>query len=461
MTRGTIIITILAFYLIAMFLIGLKGRKYSSTNKDTMTAAKSGGLLLVAGSYLGAHIGNGVVVGGAQYGAVYGIGGAWYGVGTAFSYILFAIVMAKVVYNKGYITLADPLREKYGDKVTTTLIAILHCATMIAIAAGQIMAGKLLFQYVGLSGEMGAIITFVVVMIYSAMSGMWGVMMTDVIQSTIIFIACIGTVIWMGNEGAFSFMSQNLEASNYELVPFDLGTLMMMFGPTALYGLISAPGFQRTAASKSLKIATVAPIISAVIIIGFAFIPVLFGMYAHALWPEAEASTILFKLLLEAMPPLLGGLIVCAIIAAVMSTCDGGLLAASANIVNDIYLKVINPEGEANEKKLSVMTTVSTICIGLVALLVSLKFTMLVSLLSMAYSMLNAGALWMILGAVFWKKATTPGAIAGFVCGIGTYFLINFGVITVPLASIFPLLPSLIGYVVVCLLTQPKEEIKA
>lgn len=89
-SRVTIILVIMAIYLAGMLWIGLKGRKYSETNKDFMTAAKQGSMLLVVGSYLGSHLGNGVVVGGAQYGALYGIGGLWYGAGAALSFVLFA-----------------------------------------------------------------------------------------------------------------------------------------------------------------------------------------------------------------------------------------------------------------------------------------------------------------------------------------------------------------------------------
>lgn len=56
------------------------------------------------------------------------------------------------------------------------------------------------------------------------------------------------------------------------------------------------------------------------------------GMYGHALWPEADTSIVFFKLLMEKMPPVMAGLMVACICAAVMSTCDGGLIAGSANM---------------------------------------------------------------------------------------------------------------------------------
>ena len=202
-----------------------------------MTAAKQGAMFMVVGSYLGSHLGNGVVVGGAQYGAMYGIGGLWYGAGAALSYVLFGLVMSRIVYKRGYITLPDVLARCYGDKLTTVLIAVLHYCAMIAICAGQIMAGRLLFEYAGLPGEWGAIITFLIVMVYSSMSGLWGVLMTDVFQSSIIFVVTIAIVVWIFANGGGAIMAENLPASSFEVMPFDAETMIMMFGPTALFGL--------------------------------------------------------------------------------------------------------------------------------------------------------------------------------------------------------------------------------
>ena len=314
-SRVTIILVIMAIYLAGMLWIGLKGRKYSETNKDFMTAAKQGSMLLVVGSYLGSHLGNGVVVGGAQYGALYGIGGLWYGAGAALSFVLFALVMSKIVYKKGYLTLPDVLSDRYGGKVVSVLIAILHYCTMIAICAGQIMAGRLLFEYVGLPGTAGAAITFIIVIGYSTMSGLWGVLMTDVVQSSIIFVVTIVGVIWIFAQGGWSVMTANLPATSFQIMPFNAETMIMMFGPSALFGLTSATAFQRTVASKTMKIAFWAPIIASVLVVAYAALPVLMGMYGHALWPEADTSIVFFKLLMEKMPPVMAGLMVACICA--------------------------------------------------------------------------------------------------------------------------------------------------
>ena len=81
----------------------------------------------------------------------------------------------------------------------------------------------------------------------------------------------------------------------------------------------------------------------------------------------------------------------------------------------------------------------------------------LIPLLSLAYSLINAGALIMIVGGVFWKKATKEGAIASFIVGVGLTLLNSFKIIVIPYASVLPLLPALAVFIIVSLITQPKR----
>ena len=125
-----IIIVILVIYMAGMLAIGFAGKKKSETMTDFLTAGKSGGMFVMVCTYIGAHVGNGIVVGGAQYGAEYGIGGVWFGLGACLSYVLFALVMSRLLYTRGYITIPDLIRDRYKSKFASVLMAVLNiCAT--------------------------------------------------------------------------------------------------------------------------------------------------------------------------------------------------------------------------------------------------------------------------------------------------------------------------------------------
>lgn len=90
-----LIVVVMVLYLGGMLAVGFYGKKYANSFEDYLTAAKQGTFLMVCGSYIGSHIGNGIVVGGAEYGAIYGIGGIWYGVGSALGYVSFCFCFIK------------------------------------------------------------------------------------------------------------------------------------------------------------------------------------------------------------------------------------------------------------------------------------------------------------------------------------------------------------------------------
>ena len=61
-----VIIVILVIYMAGMLAIGFAGKKKSATMTEFLTAGKSGGMFVMVCTYIGAHVGNGIVVGGAQ-----------------------------------------------------------------------------------------------------------------------------------------------------------------------------------------------------------------------------------------------------------------------------------------------------------------------------------------------------------------------------------------------------------
>ena len=449
----TIIVLILVLYMGGMLAIGFMGKNSSSSMNEFLTAGKSGGMFVMICTYIGAHVGNGIVVGGAQYGADYGIGGVWFGLGACLSYILFATVMSRLLYRRGYLTIPDLIRDRYQSKFASVLMAVLNICATLGIMAAQIMAGAALFSALGLNPTLGAVLLAIVVFIYCSISGMWGVMMTDSVQTVVIFFSTIFCIVTIAMHGGFDAMSAALPETSFEFVPFSTEKLVMMLVPGALNGLISGAAFQRTASCKDEKVAFGAPIIAAFALIPFVVMPVLIGMYGKALYPDAPSASMLFKVVLD-MNPIVAGLMVSAVLSAVMSTMDIGLLNVTANTVNDIYYKTINPK--ADQKTLGRLSAIVTMASGLIALTLALTSSSILSLLSSTYSFMNAGGLVMVVGGVLWKKGTKQGAIASAFCGMAMILLSKLGV-NIPYLSLTSLIPAIIAYVVVSLLTQKKE----
>lgn len=453
----TMTVVVLIVYMSAMLLIGYKGRNTSDNFQDFVTAAKKGTFVMVCGSYLGSHIGNGVVVGGAQNGAVYGLAGVWFGVGACLSYIVFAIVIARKLYRSNSLTISECLDKRYGGKITGTIYAVVNCGAAISIMAGQIVAGKNLFEYLGLNPTLGAVLCSIVVFVYASLSGQWGVMMTDVIQTAVVVFSTLVSIAYMFADGGFSLMHQVLPATNWDLFSMDPEIIVMNAIPSMLYGLVSCASFQRNISAKDEKTAVKSAFWGGIILLPFVFLPVLIGMYGRALFPDAPASSIIFKVMLEKFPSGIGALMVAALMAAVMSTVDSQLIYITASMTNDIYIQFINKNPD--EKKLNNLAHAVTFIFGLITLYVALDAKMITTMLSYSYTFLCAGTLVMFVGGVFWSRGTCSGAIASSLVGMFFVFLYRFCGVKLPFASVFPILPSLIAYIIVSLLTKSNKTI--
>ena len=449
------ILAIVIGYLIFVVALGIFLRRRVKGFEDFMVAGRSAGLFVVASSFVGSHFGGGMTVGGAELGATNGLSAVWYGLGAGFSYLLLLTIVRRI-YALKQITIADVLESSYKSKRIRGMYALLSFAGSIGIIAGQILAGGAIFSSFGVSPEMGGAITFLIIVVYCALSGLYGVMVTDAIQVIIggfgIMLAAVLAVDKIGGIEKLAVLPEQ----QLSFFPPDLATLIWLVVPTTLLGLISQPAYQRVHSSKDEKTAFRAPLIGAFVVMALAIFPVLIGMCARILWPDIEASQAVPMLLQEVFPPVVAAIFIAAILAAVMSTADSVLLGATANIVRDFYQQILRPA--AGDKELLRVSTIATIVIGLGALSITYLIPRIIDLFVISYSIQVCGGLIPLVGALFWKGGTEQGAWASFVVGIGYITLSSLGVIDLPYHYIVGLIPALTVYVAVSFMTRKQPN---
>ena len=148
----TLVIIVVAIYFAAMILIGFAGKKHATTFEGFSTGGRNLGVMMLIGSLVGAHIGNGFVVGVASAGASQGIGGAWYGVGCGLSYLVVVLVFRRKLYDKGFVTVGEWLEWRYKDHSVSLIYSVVYALSGIGIVCGQIIAGRALFEAFGMNG---------------------------------------------------------------------------------------------------------------------------------------------------------------------------------------------------------------------------------------------------------------------------------------------------------------------
>jgi SSS family solute:Na+ symporter len=374
------------------------------------------------------------------------------------SYLLFLLI-AKRVYALRMMTIADVLERAYGTKRIRAVFAVLAFVGVLGVIGGQILAGGAIFQTFGVSKAAGGIITFLIITVYCTFSGLYGVMITDVIQIAIGGVGVVlGSTLALAKIGGLSALS-SLPAEKMSLFPAELSSLCWVIVPTALVGLISQPSFQRINACKDESTAFRAPLIGAFAVMVLAVFPVLAGMCASVLWPELEPAMAIPKLLVEVFPPFIGALFVAAILAAVMSTADSTLLAGTAFVVRDLYQQILRPD--ASDRRLLQLSICVTAALGLLSLGVTYLVPVIIDLFLLSYAFMVCGGLVPVLGGLLWSRATELGAWAAFMTGIAFVSLGAAEIIDLPYYYIVGLVPALLAYIVVSLMTREDSTLPA
>lgn len=452
-----IVLGLLAAYLITMAVLGARSRKYATSFRMSMTGGGTMSAFLVIGMAMGGHIGSGFVVGGSEYGAAYGIGGAWYGVACALSLITSGVFMARFICRNKYVSLADFFRVRYEDRVSLRLLTtVSNVLNLLALFAGQLLAGKAIFYMAGIDGNIGVIVTAAIALTYSALCGMQGAMAAATLQTIAISAGVLVTLAFLVSENGIGQLAGTLPVQYFDPVPFDTEQLVMVTVPTMLATTIGQPNFQRSLAAKSEKIALWGSILGGILLLPVAFIPVLIGMYGRSFYPELSAIAVFAQIAMDKLPLVLGAVLLSIVICAVVTTCNTMLISLSAIVVHDMVEGIFWPEiSDRNSRRLN---TLVNILVGAFGALLAVSMKQVIELLALGCTFSLTGCLVPLMGGVFWKKSTGQGATAAAALGMGFTLLDFLGIVTLPYASISPLIPSALGYIAVSLLTQPKQN---
>ena len=180
---------------------------------------------------------------------------------------------------------------------------------------------------------------------------------------------------------------------------------------------------------------------------------------------SVSAETVFSATMQNMYPAFIAGIFLCAILAASMSTADSQLLAASSAVSQDIFKGLIKKDAE--EKDVLNVSRFTVFLIALIALFMSLNpNSSIFSLVSFAWSGFGGTFGPLVLLALYWKRTTAAGAIAGLVCGGIVDVIWHYIPSSVaPIFGLYEIVPAflacLIVTVIVSICTKQDEEVAA
>lgn len=400
-------IAILIIYGLVLLILGVYSFLKIKTPFDYFLAGKKTGVWQVSGSLLATILGGSAILGTIGLSASQSWASAWYILSASLG--LFGLLpIVRKVYRQGKFTLPELIGQYYGEsarKVTSLIIPV----AWLGVVAAQIIAGaQILVSFFGMNYSSGVFLTGFIFLIYTYIGGQISVMKTDLFQSFFILAGVIMTaIIIYGSEHQPLPDFKTSFPFNDNFSPFDLFIMILTFSSTFVVG---PDIYSRVFCAKDSKTAFRSVLTVAIILVPFAFILSYVGIYAATFHSGVQNSSALVNLANVYLPEWASGLLVAALISAVLSTAATTLLTA-AMILSELFHKDINNQKSFRQTKMLI------IVVGLMSILISLKVTSIVSSLLLALSFYSGAFIIPMIAALFNLPYNKRFAIAAMLSG--------------------------------------------
>jgi sodium/proline symporter len=362
--------------------------------------------------------------------------------------------MRKMSQMMGALTAIEYLEKRYPSPAIRLVAGTLTVFLLGFYVLAQLIAGgKGMALVTGISYPIALAIAVGIILIYTFMGGYLAVAYTDFFQSLVMLVGVMWIVI-----AALSELG-GLTAANNALGDLD-PTLLSVWGRGMGWPHVVTRHMAMSRPATARKAGFWATIWS----LFFVPAPYLVGILAVLILPGLDDPEMaIFQVAAQLLPAAVTGLVMAAIMAAIMSTADSLLLQTGSIASRDIYERFINPK--ASERQMVMVSRGLVVAVAVIGYVVALVEPPTVfSIVIFATSVLGSAFLPAYVCAVWWRKANTPGALASMIVGATVAFVWEYAGL-VNTTQLHPMLTgvvsSTITMIVVSLATQKIAPVPA
>ncbi|WP_049822017.1 sodium:solute symporter family protein [Arthrobacter sp. H41] len=458
----TVHVIILVGYILLMVLIGawFSRSKTVATGEDFMLAGRSLPTPVLAGTLLATFVGSGSIIGGASFVYTYGpVAGIFFFAGTIVG-IVCLYFMATKVRRQSHHTIPEMLEDRFGKPVRV-LATIIILVAFIGITAYQFTgAGAILSVITPLSTAQGTIVAAVLITFLALGGGLKSVAWTDFVSVIFIVVALVATlaVVFIGDVGGVGSYVNRLDPAltsltgsltPIQLLGYFLPLFLLILGDQNMHQRLAAGQDEGTA-----RQATIAFFGGAVVILGTI---ILLASMSSFLLPDIDPGQAILGLAGTDLVPLgIGGMLLAGAFALIVTTGSSYLLTCSGNIVYDLVFQRKN--AVANPDRALKLGRWAVLAVTVFAYVMGQFFPSVLALQMYAYTMYGVAITPVVLAALFWKRATSKGAIAGMVVGGVVTVLWQASSMSADVNAVVVALPAaVVALVAVSLVTRDKS----
>ena len=422
-------------YFVAVVGFGLYFGKYASTTKDFFFGGQRFAWWIIAFSGIATTVGS--------YSFVkYSTAGYTYGISSSQSYMndwywmpILLFLWLPVIYFNKLQSVPEYFEKRFGRpaRIAATFFILLYLISYVGI--NLLTLGTALETLLGWSVLQGAALAGLTVTLYVLAGGQTSVIMTDLVQGVTLLVVGLGVFfagIWyLGGFGEFWVIIP--ESHRYIFSEFSKPDKFSFIGIYGQDGLANTGAFvlmnqgmiMRFLALRSVKDARKMAIFWILILYPLAAITVSGGGWiAKAL--EMNGELVILDSGKHAFiqaadflcSPGVFGLVLAALMAALMSSADTLINAVSAIFVNDIYRPYYRPEAhDRHYLKIARITSLCVAAIGLVLVVVYDQFETIYGAHAFITAAIPPPVVMAILLGLLWKDFNLPGAVASLMGG--------------------------------------------
>lgn len=442
-----VVAVVMVLYLVALLVIAWFASRRTHGGEDFHLAGRSLGAWAAGISSTASSESGWVTLGAVGMTYTHGVSGLWFAPGCLLGYLVNVFLVAprlrELSAAQGSITLTDVITRRWGDPghiLRWTATSIVLAAMMVYVAAQMTATGKAFSTTLGLDAtgggyRLGIVIGAVVITIVTLLGGFRAVAWTDLFQGLLVALALVGLPLYaIATIGGFGSLFARLGALDPALLTATGGRV----GP-ALWGFVVGqlgiglgyPGMPHVvtrymAARDHREIRRLR-----VIAIGWGLAVFygagLTGLVGRVLLPGLEdGERALMALALQLTHPVVAGLLLAAVMSAILSTVSSQLLVAASAVSYDLVEGALGRT--ADDRRSLVLGRITVAVVGLVGIVVALQGENVVFwFVLFAWSALGAAFAPLTLFALSPRLINRYGALAAMLTGAGVTVVWNLG----------------------------------
>jgi len=357
--------------------------------------------------------------------------------GASVCLVLVALFYARRFYKMELLTIGDFYHKRYGKSVEV-LTSLAITISYLGWTSAQLTALGLVITVLSggdLTLSQGIVIGAAVVLFYTVWGGMWSVAFTDLFQTVVILVGLTLVAFLIGDMagGAGKVIAQAHADGKLQFWPrggwADWLTFIAAFLTMALGSIPQQDVFQRVTSAKNEKTAVRGTLFGAAAYFVFAFVPMFIAYAALMVDPALvklfesddarEIQRILPELVLARMPLWAQVMFFGALLSAILSTASGALLAPSSLFTENV-LRPFMPRLSDRRFLVLIRSVLVLFTAGALMFALNSRSTMY-EMVQNAYKVTLAGAFIPLTFGLFWRRATTQGALLSAILGLGAW----------------------------------------